>query len=176
VSRSQSFLGGIVAVGIVASIAMPEVLSQPLIAGEARVVDGDSIEILPRQYGEKPTRVRLSGVDAPELGQLCGVIHCGLAAKGALQDAIRGSLVTCKPSGLDRYGRTLAQCATADVRDLGAHMVGTGYARSYVRGGDRYKDAEDAARAERLGLWRTSAGDFSRRSNFGDPEDWRRGK
>jgi endonuclease YncB( thermonuclease family) len=166
INRSQSILAGILAVGILAALAVPEVLSQPLLSGEARVVDGDSIEILPRQYGEKPTRVRLLGVAAPELRQACGVIHCGLAARYALIDAIRGALVTCKPSGLDRYGRTLAQCATADVRDLGAHLVGTGYARSYVRHGDRYRDAEEAARAGRLGLWRTG--------NFGDPEEWRR--
>jgi endonuclease YncB( thermonuclease family) len=171
---SPAILAGLVLAGVLGALAVPEVLSQPLIAGEARIIDGDSLEILPRQYGEKPTRVRLSGVDAPELRQMCGVIHCGLAAKGALTDAIRGALVTCKPSGLDRYGRTLAQCATRDIKDLGAHLVGTGYARAAY--GDRYRDAEDAARAERLGLWRTSAGDFSRRSNFGDPEEWWRGK
>jgi endonuclease YncB( thermonuclease family) len=134
INRSQSILAGILAVGILAALAVPEVLSQPLLSGEARVVDGDSIEILPRQYGEKPTRVRLLGVAAPELRQACGVIHCGLAARYALIDAIRGALVTCKPS--------------------------------YVRHGDRYRDAEEAARAGRLGLWRTG--------NFGDPEEWRR--
>jgi endonuclease YncB( thermonuclease family) len=165
-NRSQSILAGVVAVGVLAALCAPEVLSQPLIAGEAKIIDGDTLDLASPGGGR--TRIRIAGIDAPELGQMCGVTHCGLAAKHALQDAIRGALVTCKPSGLDRYGRTLAQCATKDIKDLGVHLVGTGYARSYVRYGDRYRDAEDAARAERLGLWRTG--------NFGDPEEWRRGK
>jgi endonuclease YncB( thermonuclease family) len=174
---SPAILAGLVLAGVLGALAVPETLGQPLIAGEATVIDGDTIDIrsgtiaMRDQVGGArvyhATRVRIAGIDSPELGQMCGVIHCGLAAKRALQDAIRGALVTCKPSGLDRYGSTLAQCATADVRDLGAHLVGSGYARDYTRySGGRYKDAEDAARAERLGLWRTG--------NFGNPEEWRR--
>jgi endonuclease YncB( thermonuclease family) len=165
-SRSQSLLGGIVAVGVLAALCAPEVLSQPLLSGEATVIDGDTLDLASPGAGR--TRIRIAQIDAPEVGQMCGAIHCGLAARGALADAIQGALVTCKPSGLDPYGRTLAQCATKDIKDLGAHLVGAGYARSYVKYGDRYRDAEDAARAERLGLWRTGS--------FGAPEDWRRGQ
>lgn len=157
-NRVDGALAGLVLAGAIAALAVPEVLSQPLLRGEAAVLDGDSIVVA-------GTHVRIQGIDAPELRQMCGEVRCGLAAKEALQRAIGGATVTCKPSGLDRYGRTLAQCATAAVRDLGAHMVGAGYARSFVRYGDRYRDAEDAAKAERLGLWRT---------DFGNPEDWRR--
>jgi len=166
--RAAAVLAGLVMGGTVAALAIPEVLSQPLIAGEARVIDGIILEILPSVYGGQKQRIRLSGIDAPELGQMCGVIHCGLAAKDALQRAIGGQLVTCKPSGLDRHGRTLAQCATSTVRDLGAHMVGTGYALAYRRYSHQYIEAEEAAKAERVGLWRTG--------NFGNPEDWRRGQ
>jgi len=155
-NRAAAVLAGLVLGGAVAALAIPDVLSQPLIAGEARVIDGNILEILPSVYGGQRQRIRIAGIDAPELGQMCGVIYCGLAARDALQRAVGGSLVTCKPSGLDRYGRTLSQCATSSVRDLGAHMVGAGMARSHVGSGGRYRDAEDAARAERVGLWRLS--------------------
>lgn len=167
-TRIDGVLAAIVLGGSIAALAVPESISQPLISGEARVTDGDSLEILASTDYGKPTRIRIAGIDAPELGQMCGPIHCGLAAKVAMQEAIGRDIVTCKPSGLDRYGRTLAECATARVRDLGQRMVATGMALAYRRYSARYIDAEEAAKADNLGFWRTG--------NFGNPEDWRHGR
>ena len=123
--------------------------SGPL-AGRVRVIDGDTIAI-----GE--TRIRLEGIDAPELAQTCqrkwfGTWACGTAATAALTDMIGGKPVSCEPRGLDKYGRTLAVCFL-DGRDLNAQMVRQGWAWAFVKYSTSYVKEEAAAKAEGLGIW-----------------------
>jgi hypothetical protein len=93
----------------------------PLISfnGVASVIDGDTIEIHGR-------RIRLEGIDAPERKQTCirdGVPErCGQRAAFHLSDRIDGLVVSCEPTGTDRYERTLAICS-AGGEDLNAMMV-----------------------------------------------------
>lgn len=125
--------------------------------GAARVADGDSLVVGGR-------RVRLQGMDAPELAQECekaGVAYpCGREARDALARLVAGRAVECASHGRDRYDRVLATCTAGGV-DLNLAMVEAGWAVSY---GD-YRHAEHAARQEGRGLW---AGSFER------PQDWRR--
>jgi endonuclease YncB( thermonuclease family) len=133
------------------------------IAGRARVIDGDTIEVV----GE---RIRLFGIDAPESRQQCRASSgndypCGRAATRALTAAIRGSPVSCTPVDHDRYDRDVAIC-TAHGHDLGDVMVRGGYAIDYARHSQgRYAAAEREARAAKRGIW---AGTFDA------PEQWRR--
>lgn len=125
--------------------------------GFARVADGDSLAI-------GTLRIRLEGIDAPELTQTCmrGGVEwpCGRAAKDALARLVGDGEVACEGRGRDRYGRLLARCAGAGV-DLAGAMVEEGWALAY--GG--YEAAEADARRAGRGLW---AGTFER------PQDWRR--
>ncbi len=78
------------------------------ITGKPRVIDGDTLEI-------SGQRVRLHGIDAPELAQTCwnenGEYPCGRIARAAVLDLIAGEdTVTCKTRGKDRYVRWLAGC------------------------------------------------------------------
>lgn len=127
------------------------------IAGFASVVDGDTLII-----GDE--RIRLYGVDAPELSQTCknanGEYACGHAAKRNLEGLAGGVLVTCRAENRDRYGRLLAQCAANNL-DLAEEMVRLGWAISY----GAYHDIEKQAKAERRGIW---SGDFE------TPQAWRR--
>lgn len=133
------------------------------VAGRARVIDGDTIEIL----GE---RIRLFGIDAPESRQQCRTgsgndYPCGRVATRALTAAIRGGPVSCTPVDHDRYDRDVAIC-TAGGHDLGDVMVRSGNAIDYARHSQgRYAAAEREARAARRGIW---AGTFEQ------PEQWRR--
>ncbi|MBW8267890.1 thermonuclease family protein [Caldovatus aquaticus] len=129
--------------------------------GAARVVDGDTLEVMGR-------RVRLYGIDAPESDQDCErdgrAYACGAAAARALADLVAGREVRCAGRGEDRYGRTIAVCR-ANGTDLGEAMVRSGWAVAFRRYAEDYAAAETAARREGRGLW---AGRFEA------PEDWRR--
>ena len=94
-----------------------------MITGQAEVVDGDGLAI-------GPVRIRLHGIDAPELGQRCaerggGTWHCDEAAANRLEDLIGGSAVSCEPLDSDAYGRIIARC-TANGADLAAVLASEG--------------------------------------------------
>ena len=126
--------------------------------GRAQVTDGDTIRI-----GE--ARIRLKGIDAPEMGQRCSragrSYACGETARRALIELVSANNVRCRAAGRDRYQRILARC-TVNSTDIGTYMVESGWAVSYGRD----YDAEEARAQERgVGLWE---GEFER------PQDWRR--
>jgi endonuclease YncB( thermonuclease family) len=144
-------------IGAVAfAAARLEHFSAEEISGEARVVDGDSLAMGTR-------RLRLKGIDAPELKQRCrrdGFEYpCGTEAASHLRGLIAGGEVRCLGEGVDRYGRDLVRCRAND-RDLNQAMVRAGHAVAF---GD-YRQDEAAARAEQAGLW---AGEFDM------PRQWR---
>lgn len=125
--------------------------------GNAAVSDGDSLRLA-------GNRVRLEGIDAPELGQSCagpdGAYPCGRQARDVLVRLIGNGPVTCESRRRDRYERLLARCVAGE-QDLNRSMVELGWALAY---GD-YEDAEARARAAKRGLWS---------GTFDDPRAWRR--
>jgi endonuclease YncB( thermonuclease family) len=127
------------------------------ITGVARAADGDTLTL-------EGHRIRLSGIDTPELTQSCkrdGIDwKCGAAARSRLAELLRAGPVTCTIRGTDKYQRVLARCEGRDG-DLGERMVREGLAVAY---GD-YESLEQLAQAERSGLWG---------STFDRPQDWRR--
>ncbi len=130
-------------------------------SGRATVIDGDTIRI-----GEH--RIRLNAIDAPERRQTCirqGLEYrCGETASAALRAFVAGRSVTCQRTGTDRYKRIIAKCA-ASGQDLGAWLVGEGWAIAYRRYGQDYVKVEEDARANRRGMWE---------GVFQPPEQWRR--
>ena len=147
-------LGGLVVILILAGLVAlfgppPETLS-----GAARASDGDSFHL-----GSE--RVRLLGIDAPELDQTCGDDNwaCGEAARKELTRLMGRGEVRCEGDGRDKYGRVLARCEVAGA-DLGRGMVEAGLALADVE----YKAFEMQARLAKRGIWRGS---------FELPRDWR---
>ena len=142
-------------IGAAAYLQRPDQLS-----GRARVVDGDTLAI-----GDRV--VRLSGIDAPEMAQLCGApaasYKCGERARDALRALAHGHEVSCRVTGRDKYRRSLASC-WSEGRDMGALLVRRGFAVGYRRS---YEAEEREARRAAAGLW---AGPFER------PADWRRAR
>ena len=92
-----------------AAMPHPSVGMVGAIAGHPRVIDGDTIDL-------SGTRIRLHGIDAPELTQTCmmGVqpYQCGTRSTLALADFMRGHVVGCIPVDVDQYRRTIARCHT----------------------------------------------------------------
>jgi len=102
------------------------------------VIDGDTIV-------SDRVRIRISGIDAPEMSQ-----SGGAEARSHLIRLIAGGSVRIEPLGADRYGRTVAR-VHARCGDLGRLMVRDGYARSAY--GNQYAGEEREARQTRAGLW-----------------------
>lgn len=126
-----------------------ETRSAPL-AGHARVIDGDTIEIAGR-------RIRLEGIDAPETAQRCPhrwsqTWPAGRHAARVLARMIAGQVVSCRRRGRDAYGRLLAACRVGDL-ELNSEMVRRGLAWAFVRYSRRYVAVERQARAARVGIW-----------------------
>jgi endonuclease YncB( thermonuclease family) len=130
------------------------------LSGTVRAVDGDTLVMT-------GTRIRLFGIDAPEAAQTCNrageAWACGTDASAVLAELVAGRQVSCIQRDRDDYGRAVATCAVGRI-DLGAAMVGAGYAIAYRRYSDAYLADETRARALGIGLWA---------SQFDDPAAWR---
>jgi endonuclease YncB( thermonuclease family) len=106
-------------------------------------VDGDTIDCA-------GTRIRLMGVDAPEIAQ-----QGGKSARVALSVTwFDVGAVRCRINYTDKYGRLVAICSSTNVLDLGQWLVRHGYAWDYpAYSGGKYSAEQEQARADRLGIW-----------------------
>jgi endonuclease YncB( thermonuclease family) len=119
--------------------------------GRVWVLDGDTIRV-----GKH--RVRLFGMDAPELDQ-----RGGAKSKSNLIRLAGGADVKVEPLTMDCYGRVVAKVWRGDA-DLSERMVRDGYAVATSRWNRDYVPAERDARAARRGLWA-----FDQTDGIGDP-------
>ena len=112
------------------------------------VVDGDTVWV---QIGahDKPLKVRLRGVDAPEICQAGG-----LQAQAALKSRVLGQRVSVTSSSRDDYGRVVG---TMDLRgeDVGRWLVLSGHAWVYSYQKRKVAYAQEFAQAQvaRRGLF-----------------------
>lgn len=131
--------------------------------GKLRILDGDSFTL-------GSTKLRLSGIDAPEYRQSCTDNNgqswpCGKAARAALENILREPGLHCEYEMYDRYGRGLAVCKTSLTPDVAAAQVESGMATSQIYYEVRqYGAEEDKARLQKRGLWR---------GTFEQPAIWR---
>jgi endonuclease YncB( thermonuclease family) len=132
------------------------------VSGPAKVRDGDKVQV-------GTSRIRLSGIDAPSLDQLCLSPKgerwtCGIAARDALIRYTEGKPWSCSTTGTpDRSGRSLGKCEVGG-EDIQQWMVKNGWALAYTRQSRAYEPDEQGARAAKAGLWGGA---------FIAPWDWR---
>ncbi len=156
---------------LVALLAFPALAD---VSGPACVTDGDTLVVNAKRQRTPcvgGTRVRLFGIDAPELKQKCkyrsvGDFPCGRSAASFLLEHVRGSSVECKGTSVDRDGHLIATCFI-DGKNLNAMMVSAGWALAYRDYSTRYVPQENAAREARRGIWAMQ---------FVPPWKWRRGE
>jgi len=126
-----------------------------------KISDGDSLR-------SGKLKIRLHGIDAPELKQQCRTEAgqnwaCGVAARDALATMVAAPL-HCELRDVDRYGRLVMRCLAAG-RDVAEELVSQGLALAYRRYSNDYVAAEGRASAEARGMWQ---------GVFEAPWDWRR--
>ncbi|MCS7001178.1 MAG: thermonuclease family protein [Candidatus Kapabacteria bacterium] len=114
-------------------------LSEPAgsYTASARALDGDTLALADGR------RVRLWGIDAPELSQ-----PYGIAARECLASLARGP-ITISPTSRDVYGRAIARVMAGDV-DVSRALVARGCAWATAA---EYAPLQARAAAERIGLW-----------------------
>jgi micrococcal nuclease len=122
------------------------------------VVDGDTL--VGRFAGGKRVRIRILGIDSPEMRPR---ERCAVQATKAVRRLALGRSVTLvgdrTQAKRDRFKRLLAYVTLRGGSDLGRRVVSIGYAKVYVFGGrsflraGTYRAAERNARSRRLGIW-----------------------
>jgi len=128
----------------------------------ARVIDGDTVHLdVPDSEG-RVTKVRLLGIDAPEMGDASRKpMYFAEEATKFATDLALGKRVTVyldEPAGSrDKYNRLLAYLQLPDGRFLNEELIQGGYAYAHLRFRhsyySKYKQLEAGARAAKAGLW-----------------------
>lgn len=131
------------------------------ITGFPKIIDGDTVHI-------NLKKIRLEGIDAPEIRQMCKKnkknYACGEIARDNLKEKIGNMKIRCISSGKDRYRRHLGTCFIKTV-NLNKWMVKNGNAVAYRRYSKEYTIDEEFAKNNKLGIWS---------GTFIQPEKWRK--
>ena len=110
----------------------------PVEAEVVRVIDGDTVVVRARIWlGQHiETRVRLEGVDAPELTGSCKrERRMAQQARSFMQSLIGGRGVLLRGIAFGKYGgRVIARVETADGEDCSRALIRAGLARAYDGG------------------------------------------
>ena len=112
------------------------------------VHDGDTLTLLTSEKVQ--VKVRLEGIDAPELKQAFGNV-----SKQSLSDLVFGKLVKLEVAGKDRYKRTLGHVFVGETW-VNHAQVEKGFAWHYKKYSKdpRLSEAEKQSREDRRGLWK----------------------
>lgn len=141
-------------------LAMPGVVTY--------VADGDTLTI--RRSDDTTTRIRLLGIDAPEIAHDGRPADCG-------GDEAAASLKTLLPPGIfvqavtdpvsdtwDVYGRLLAYVSAPGIPDVGLAQIQGGYAEAWIPAGQTpparyisYQQTETTAQQQSAGAWASCA-------------------
>lgn len=144
-----------------ALIFLPAVAHAADVSGVAKIHDGDQIQI-------GSTHIRLGGIDAPSMDQLCLNTKgerwtCGVAARDELARHTANQTWSCHVLRTDRRGRVVAHCEV-NGEDIQKWLVSSGWALAYLRISHDYAAEEKAAREAKAGMWQGA---------FIAPWDWR---
>ena len=124
-------------------------LSQKTIQGKAKIIDGDTIHI-------GKNKIRLHGIDAPEINQTCSIgdqlWNCGIKSSKVLESIILESEVKCKIMDIDQYKRLIAVCLVNET-NINQYMVRNGWAVAYRYYSLDYIGDEKIAKKNKTGIW-----------------------
>lgn len=144
-------------VAICVPVFVTSVHAETLLGKVVAVTDGDTVKVL--DASKTQHTVRLAGIDAPEKK-----MPFGQKAKDALSDLVFNKTVEVETEKVDRYGRSVGK-VLVNGREANLAMVNAGMAWHYKKyekeqtPSDRllYANAEQEARARKVGLWHDPA-------------------
>ena len=113
-----------------------------------KVSDGDSFYL---KSGNRTYRIRMYGIDAPELHQ-----EYGIDSKQYLEYIILNENIDVKVMDEDKYGRKIGKVFYKS-KDINLQMLESGNAwlyEYYAKNERKYKKAFKNARENKIGLWK----------------------
>ncbi|EFV1646692.1 thermonuclease family protein [Campylobacter upsaliensis] len=128
-------------------------LEKELTGKVSKVIDGDTIELLAKTSKENPynhitkLKIRLYGIDAPELKQAYGK-----EAKEYLSALVLKQEVSLIIENKDKYERIVGTIFLKG-KDINKEMVKNGYAHAYESFSKKYLAEQADAKMFKLGLW-----------------------
>lgn len=153
----RSVLGA--ALALASAGALGAAADEPTVyaARVSRVFDGDTLWVKPLDGG-RYRKLRIDGIDAPEICQAGGT-----ASRDALARRVLNQVVAVSVRHHDDYGRGLARL-THQGDDIAAWMVVQGQAWSYRwrRSPGPFEDEEARARQGRKGLFAEASAELPR--------------
>ncbi|MBN2590855.1 MAG: thermonuclease family protein [Sedimentisphaerales bacterium] len=125
------------------------------------VVDGDTLDINCPDNQNIYTRIRLLGIDTPEMNTESGEMYFAREASVFAQKSALGKQVTIYLDEIsdtrDKYDRLLAYVLLPDSVFLNETLLSEGYAYAYTRYKhsfyNKYNQLESRARSNKKGLW-----------------------
>ena len=139
--RRGAIAGAVVAAIVAADRSWPgasDVVPGPVPARVVAVIDGDTIAVRARIWlgQDVETRVRVAGVDAPELRGACARERAlAIAAREFLVATVGDAVVTLTDIRYDKFGgRVLARVENAEGESLSALLISAGLGRVYSGG------------------------------------------
>ena len=123
-------------------------MAESFVPGDVRVLDGDTLLVW-RESGQRPIKVRLADIDAPEHDQAFGE-----ASRRSLIELVSGKAVRIDPVAVDRYGRLVARVFVGEI-SVNAYQIERGMAWEYSlhHRNQGYVQLQEAARRSGVGLW-----------------------
>ena len=120
-----------------------------------RVNDGDTITV---RIGRELERIRLIGIDAPEMGQEPWGLRAREHLKALINSSSRDVTLEYDVVRRDKYDRLLSYVWTKDRKMLNAEMLKDGYAVLFtfppnVKHVDEFIKAEREAKEKKIGIW-----------------------
>ena len=122
---------------------------EELIEGIGKVIDGDTVHI-------GSFKIRLHGIDAPELNQKCKTNkiewYCGIESSKFLKNMINQKNIYCKTKGKDKYRRYIGVCYILK-KNINKTIVREGWAIAYKFYSRDYENDENFAKKNKKGIW-----------------------
>jgi endonuclease YncB( thermonuclease family) len=147
-----------------------------IIIGEAVVIDGNNILI-------NKEKIKLLGVNAPGIDQVCSNENVGYNAKSYLELLLDKNYVECRSRGFDKdeTSKRLSICYIKHLDkegnvidesfkeiykyEINKIMIKSGYAFNDTRNGNLYKEEEKYAKENNLPVWKFRCDDPYRYQN-----------
>lgn len=136
------------------------VSSPTLAVSLVKIIDGDTIDV---NLNGKTERVRLIGIDTPEMNDYRSEIQCfAQEAKTKAQVLLTNSSFTLQPDSTqmdrDKYNRLLRYVIFSDKSNLAKLLIEQGYGYEYTynvpyKYQQEFKNAQKTAKNNQRGLW-----------------------